>query len=61
VELIEANATPAVVIVRRPSKPSVIHSHRFPTVAGIAARRFAAAAVRLATINGTVDCETQAG
>jgi hypothetical protein len=39
VELIEANETPAVVIVRWPSKPSVIHPHRFPAVAGIALAR----------------------
>jgi hypothetical protein len=30
VELIEANETPAVVIVTWPSKPSVFHPRRFP-------------------------------
>lgn len=50
VELIQADETPAVVIIRWPGKPSVIHPHRFPTVADIAARTFAAAAVRLAAI-----------
>ena len=30
VELIEADETPAVVIIRWPSKPTVIHPHHFP-------------------------------
>jgi hypothetical protein len=42
-ELIETDRTPAVVIVRWPNKPSVLHPHRFPTAADIAARTFAAA------------------
>jgi hypothetical protein len=46
VELVEADETPAVVIIRWPSKATVLHPHRF----GIAARTFAAAAVRLAAI-----------
>jgi hypothetical protein len=50
VELIETDETSAVVIIRWPAKPSVIHPHRFPTVADIAARTFAAAAIRLAAI-----------
>jgi hypothetical protein len=50
VELIEANKTPAVVIVRWPSKLSVFHARRFPGAADSAARVFAAAAVRLAAI-----------
>ena len=50
VELIEANETPAVVIVRWPSKPSVIHPRRFPDVAAMVARLFAEAATRLAAI-----------
>ena len=50
VELIEADETPAVVIIRWPSKPSVIHPRRFPGAADNAARVFAAAAVRLAAI-----------
>lgn len=50
VELIEADQTPAVVIVRWPSKPSVFHPRRFPGAADSAARVFAAAAVRLAAI-----------
>ena len=47
IELVEANETPAVVIVRWPAKPSVLHPHRFPAVAEIAARVFAAAVVKL--------------
>jgi hypothetical protein len=50
VELIKANETPAVVIVRWPSKPSVIHPHRFPTATDSAARIFASAATRLAAV-----------
>jgi hypothetical protein len=50
VKLIEASETLAVVIERWPSKRTVIHPHRFPTDADIAARTFAAAAVRLAAI-----------
>jgi hypothetical protein len=50
VELIEADDTPAVVIVRWPSKPSVLHPRRFPAAADVAARTFAAAVVRLAQI-----------
>jgi hypothetical protein len=50
VELIEADETPAVVIVRWPSKASVIHPHRFPDLAAMVARLFAAAATTLAAI-----------
>jgi hypothetical protein len=50
IELVEADETPAVVIVRWPSKPSVLHPHRFGVAADVAARTFAAAAVRLAQI-----------
>ena len=50
VELVEADETPAVVIIRWPAKPSVLHPYRFGTAADIAARTFAAAAVRLAQI-----------
>jgi hypothetical protein len=38
VELIEADQTPAVIIVRWPSKPSVFHPRRFPGVADTATR-----------------------
>jgi hypothetical protein len=50
IELVEADGTPAVVIVRWPSKPSVLHPRRFPTSADVTARTFAAAVVRLAAI-----------
>jgi hypothetical protein len=50
VELIKANETPAVVIIRWPSKPSVIHPHRFPDTAAALAKLFAEAAIRLAGI-----------
>jgi hypothetical protein len=49
-ELIEANETPSVVIIRWPAKPTVLHPHRFPTAADVCARTFAAAVVRLAQI-----------
>jgi hypothetical protein len=50
VELVEADETPAAVIIRWPAKPSVLHPHRFGVVADTMARTFAAAAVRLAQI-----------
>jgi hypothetical protein len=50
VELIETDQTPAVVIVRWPSKPSVFHPRRFPGAADSAVPVFVAAAVRLAAI-----------
>jgi hypothetical protein len=50
VELVEADETPAAVIVRWPSKATVLHPHRFPAAADAAARTFAADAVRLAAI-----------
>jgi hypothetical protein len=50
IELVEANETPAVVIVRWPSKASVLHPLRFPATAEIAARTFAAAVVKLVQI-----------
>ena len=50
VELVEANETPAVVIVRWPSKPSVQHPRRFPEVAAAIVRAFAQASTELAGI-----------
>jgi hypothetical protein len=50
IELVEADETPAVVIVRWPVKPSVIHPHRFPDAAAVAARLFAEAHTVLASI-----------
>ncbi len=48
VELIEANETPAVVIIRWPARPSVLHPRRFPDAAAVLARLFATAATELA-------------
>jgi len=50
IELVEADETPAVVIIRWSSKASVLHPRRFPAAADVAARTFAAAVVRLAQI-----------
>jgi hypothetical protein len=50
VELVEADETPTVVIVRWPAKPTVLYPRRFTFAADNAARIFAAAAVRLAQI-----------
>jgi hypothetical protein len=51
VELVEADETPAVVIICWPSKPSVLPPRRFPAAAAdVAARTFAAAVVRLTQI-----------
>jgi hypothetical protein len=50
VELVEADETPAVVIVRWPAKPTVCHPRRFPDTAAHIARLFAEAATTLAGI-----------
>lgn len=50
VELVEANETPAVVIVTWPLKPTVLHPRRFPDVAAVVARLFATASTELASI-----------
>jgi hypothetical protein len=50
IELIEANQTPAVVVITWPDKATVLHPHRFPYMAAAAARLFAEAATRLANI-----------
>jgi hypothetical protein len=50
VELIEADETPAVVIVRWPVKPTVLHPRRFPDTAAMVARLFAEAHTVLANI-----------
>jgi hypothetical protein len=50
VELIEADETPAVVIVRWPAKPTVLHPRRFPDTAAAIARLFAEAHTVLASI-----------
>jgi hypothetical protein len=35
IELVEADKTPAVVIIRRPEKPCVIHPRRFADSVGL--------------------------
>jgi hypothetical protein len=50
IELVEADETPAAVIIRWPSKSSVLHPRRFPAAADVAARTFAAALVNLAQL-----------
>jgi hypothetical protein len=50
VELVEADETPAVVIIRWPVKPSVVHPRRFPDTAATIARLFAEAHTVLASI-----------
>ena len=50
IELVEANQTPAVVIIRWPVKASVIHPRRFSDTAAMFARLFAEASTALAGI-----------
>jgi hypothetical protein len=50
VELVEADETPAVVIVRWPAKPTILHPRRFPDTAAAMAKLFAEAATTLAAI-----------
>jgi hypothetical protein len=50
IELVEADETPAVVILRWPLKATVIHPRRFPDTAAVIARLFAEAATTLASI-----------
>jgi hypothetical protein len=50
IELVEADETPAVVIVRWPLKASVLYPRRFPDTAAVIARLFAEAATTLASI-----------
>jgi hypothetical protein len=50
IELVEDNETPAVVIVRWPAKPTVLHPRRFPDVAATIAQLFARAHVVLGAI-----------
>jgi hypothetical protein len=43
IELVEADETPAVIIVRWPNKSTITHPRRFPETAAVIARTFAAA------------------
>jgi hypothetical protein len=49
-ELVEADETPAVVIVTWPAKPTVIHPRRFPEAASTIVRLFSEAHIALAGI-----------
>jgi hypothetical protein len=51
VELVEADETPAVVIVTWPEKATVLPPRRFPDGAAAIVRLFATAATELARIN----------
>ena len=50
VELVQADLEPAVVIVRWPAKPTIVHPRRFPDTAATIARLFASASTELARI-----------
>ena len=51
IELVEADETPAVIIVRWPLKATVIHPRRFPDVAAVVVvKLFAEAATALANV-----------
>jgi hypothetical protein len=50
IELVQADETPAVVLVRWPAKPTIFHPRRFPSSAGCCRRVLAAAVVKLAQI-----------
>jgi hypothetical protein len=50
VELVEADETPAVVVITWPAKASVIHPRRFPDTAAAVAKLFAEAHTTLAGI-----------
>ena len=50
IELVEADETPAVIIVRWPAKPTILHPRRFPDTAAMIARLFAEAHTVLANI-----------
>jgi hypothetical protein len=50
VELVEADETPTVVLIRWPAKAAVLHPQRFPDTAAAIAQLFARAHVVLAGI-----------
>jgi hypothetical protein len=50
IELVEADETPTVIIVRWPLKATVCHPRRFPDTAAALVKMFAEAATRLAGI-----------
>lgn len=50
IELVEADETPTVVIIRWPAKATILHPRRFPDTAAMLARLFAEASTTLAQI-----------
>lgn len=50
VELVEADETPTVVIIKWPAKATVLHPRRFPDTAAALARLFSTAHTELARI-----------
>ena len=61
VELVEADETPAVVIIRWPAKATILHPRRFPDTAAMIARLFAEAATELGGFRLAPGGETSAG
>jgi hypothetical protein len=59
VELVEADETPAVVIVKWPGKPTILHSRRFPDTAALIVRLFSEAATVLAAIKANRRLESR--
>jgi hypothetical protein len=50
IELVEADETPGVILIRWPVKATVMHPRRFPDTAAVVARLFAEAHTVLAGI-----------
>jgi hypothetical protein len=57
IELVEVKETPAVVIVRWPSKPTVLHPRRFPGAAEIAHGHSLLPLSGWRTSDGSVSCD----
>jgi hypothetical protein len=51
IELVEAEETPAVVIITWPAKPTACHPRRFGEIAAAIVRLFATAATELTRVN----------
>ena len=50
IELVEADETPAAVLLKWPAKPTVCHPRRFPDTAAVVVRLFSEAHIALAAI-----------
>jgi hypothetical protein len=50
IELVEADETSAVVLIKWPGKPSVLHPRRFPGTAAVIVRLFSEAHITLAQV-----------